>query len=93
LNPITNVGVSGRGKNGGWFGWAEDEQLVSLRQDFIKETDETKRKQIVEKIQKRAYDLVTYVPAGMFNVPYAYRDNVKGLLSGPGPVFWNVSKD
>jgi peptide/nickel transport system substrate-binding protein len=93
LNPITNVGVSGRGKNGGWFGWAEDEQLVNLRQDFIKETDETKRMQIVENIQKRAYDLVTYVPAGTFNVPYAYRDNVKGLLGGPGPVFWNVSKD
>lgn len=93
LNPITNVGVSGRGKNGGWFGWHEDEQLVKMREAFIKETDEAKRKQIVEDIQKRAYEVVTFVPAGKFNVPYAFRDNVKGLVNGPGPVFWNVSKD
>jgi peptide/nickel transport system substrate-binding protein len=93
LNPITNVGVNGRGKDGGWFGWHEDAELVKMRQDFIRETDEVKRKEIVTAIQKRAYDIVTFVPAGTFNVPYAFRDNVKGLVGGPGPVFWNVSKD
>lgn len=93
LNPITNVGVNGRGKDGGWFGWHEDARLVELRNAFIREPDEAKRKAIVEEIQTRAYDLVTFVPLGKFNAPYAFRDNVTGLVNGPGPVFWNVSKN
>lgn len=92
LNPITNAGVNGRGRDGGWFGWAEDAELVSMRNTFIREADDTKRKEIATAIQKRAYDVVSYIPTGKFNLPYAFRDNVKGLMNGPGPVFWNVSK-
>ena len=27
VNPIVNVSIGGRGKNGGWFGWAEDAKI------------------------------------------------------------------
>jgi peptide/nickel transport system substrate-binding protein len=27
LNPVVNASISGRGKNGGWFGWAEDPKI------------------------------------------------------------------
>ena len=30
-NPVANVSVGGRGKNGGWFGWAEDAKIEQLR--------------------------------------------------------------
>ena len=33
VNPVVNVPISGRGKNGGWFGWAEDRQDGKLMRD------------------------------------------------------------
>jgi peptide/nickel transport system substrate-binding protein len=32
MNPVVNVSVGGRGKNGGWFGWAENAKIEQLRQ-------------------------------------------------------------
>jgi peptide/nickel transport system substrate-binding protein len=92
LNPITNAGVNARGRDGGWFGWAQDSEIVAMREKFIREPDDTKRKELAIAIQKRAYEVVTYIPTGKFNQPYAFRDTLKGLVTGPGPVFWNVSK-
>jgi len=92
LNPIANLGVNGRGKAGGWFGWAEDAQIEKLRDDFARETDPAQQKTIAENVQKRAYELVTYIPTGQYTMPYAYRDSVSGILAGPVPVFWNVDK-
>ena len=92
LNPVANLGVNGRGKAGGWFGWAEDAEIERLRDAFARETDAAKQKQIAEDVQKRAYEIVTYIPTGQYTMPYAYRDSVSGILGGPVPVFWNVDK-
>ena len=92
LNPVANLGVNGRGKAGGWFGWAEDAEIEKLRDDFARETDAAKQKQIAENVQKRAYEIVTYIPTGQYTMPYAYRDSISGVLGGPVPVFWNVDK-
>ena len=27
INPIVNFSIGGQGKNGGWFGWAEDAKI------------------------------------------------------------------
>ena len=43
-------------------------------------------------VQKRAYELGTYYPTGQYTSPIAARTNVKGILSGPAPVFWNIEK-
>jgi peptide/nickel transport system substrate-binding protein len=93
LNPLTNVGVNARGKSGGWFGWPEDAEVEKLRDAFARELDPAKQKAIAEAIQKRAYELVMYVPLGQYTMPYAFRSNVTGILAGPVPVFWNVAKN
>src|SRR6202790_1054359 len=31
VNPIANFSIGGRGKNGGWFGWAEDAKIERLK--------------------------------------------------------------
>ena len=36
LNPVANVSIGGRGKKGGWFGWAEDAKVEELRDDFAR---------------------------------------------------------
>ena len=34
VNPVVNVSISGKGKNGAWFGWPEDAKLEALRDAF-----------------------------------------------------------
>jgi peptide/nickel transport system substrate-binding protein len=91
-NPIGNLGMNAKGKNGGWFGWAEDAEIEKMRDAFARETDPAKQKQIAADIQKRAYEVVMYVPTGQYAQPYAFRKNVSGVMPGPVPVFWNMEK-
>ena len=92
LNPVINLGVNARGKNGGWFGWPEDAEIEKLRDAYARETDPAKQKEIAIAIQKRVYDLVLYVPTGQYSQPYAYRSTISGIVAGPVPVFWNIEK-
>src|SRR6202030_2840961 len=36
MNPIANIQISGRGKNGGWFGWPNDPKVEALRDAFAR---------------------------------------------------------
>ncbi|GJD47829.1 Glutathione-binding protein GsiB [Methylobacterium crusticola] len=92
LNPIANVGVNGKGKVGGWFGWAEDPEIESLRDAYARETDAGKQKELAAAVQKRAYEMGFYFPTGQYTSPLAYRSAVTGVLDGPAPVFWNIEK-
>jgi peptide/nickel transport system substrate-binding protein len=92
-NPVANVSVGGRGKNGGWFGWAEDSRIEQLRDQFARASTPDEQKKIAAEIQKENYDKVIYVPLGQYLVPSAWRKSLTGVLDGPAtPVFWNVDK-
>src|SRR5262249_20731396 len=93
LNPIVHVTLSGRGKNGGWFGWPEDAKLEALRDAYARATSLDEQKKIAEQIQARVYDQVIYLPRGQYTIPSAWRKELTGVLDGPAaPYFWNVDK-
>lgn len=93
LNPVANVSISGKGKNGGWFGWFDDAKMEELRDKFARSTSLDEQKKIATDIQKLAYDQVAYIPLGQYTIPSAWRTSIKGVLDGPAtPVFWNVEK-
>ncbi len=93
LNPVASVSTSGKGKNGGWFGWPEDAKIEELRDKFARSTSPDEQKKLAEEIQKRVYDEVLYVPLGQFEQPSVWRKSLKGVLGGPAtPVFWNIEK-
>lgn len=92
MNPITNAGVRGLGKQGGFFGWTEDPEMEKLRDAYARETDAAKQKELAVAIQKRAYEMVMYVPLGEYFQQSAYRKEVSGLLQTPAFVLWNVEK-
>lgn len=93
LNPVANVSISGKGKNGGWFGWPDDPQMEALRDKFVRTTSPEEQKKIAEEIQARAYEQVTYIPLGQYTAPSVWRKSLKGVLDGPAtPVFWNIDK-
>jgi peptide/nickel transport system substrate-binding protein len=93
VNPVVNVSVGGRGTKGGWFGWAEDAKMESLRDAFARATSPDEQKKLAAEIQKQVYDEVIYIPLGQYTIPTAWRTSLSGVLDGPAtPVFWNVEK-
>ncbi|HLZ05638.1 MAG TPA: ABC transporter substrate-binding protein [Bradyrhizobium sp.] len=93
MNPIVNFPIGGRGKNGGWFGWAEDAKIEKLKDQFVRATSLDEQKKIAAEIQEEAYDQVIYVPLGQFQSPSAWRKSLTGVLDGPAtPIFWNIDK-
>jgi peptide/nickel transport system substrate-binding protein len=93
MNPIASFAVGGKGKNGGWFGWAEDAKIEQLKDKFARSSSPDEQKKIAAEIQQEAYDQVIYVPLGQFDQPSAWRKSLSGVLDGPAtPIFWNIDK-
>ena len=89
INPAVHFGVSGAGSRA-WFGWPDVPQLEKLITDWVRTTDQAKRKQIADEVQKVALSEVTYVPWGEWFQPTAFRRNVRDVLKFAAPIFWNV---
>ena len=94
MNPVVNFSIGGRGKNGGWFGWAEDRQDREAEGRSSRAPPRpTSRRRSPTEIQKEAYDQVIYVPLGQYLAPSAWRKSLTGVLDGPAtPIFWNIDK-
>jgi peptide/nickel transport system substrate-binding protein len=94
MNPIANLHISGRGKNGGWFGWPYDPKMEALRDAFARSSSPEEQKKIAAAIQNEAYEQVIYIPLGQFLTPSAWRKSLSGVLDGPAtPIFWNIEKE
>src|ERR1700722_11183060 len=92
-NPVSNSFVSGKGKNGGWFGWPDDPRMEALRDAFVRAPSPGEQKKIAADIQSEVYDQVLYAPLGQYLAPSAWRKSLTGVLGGPAtPVFWNIDK-
>ncbi len=89
INPAVHFGVSGAGPRA-WFGWPDVPRLEKLVTDWAGATDQTKRKQLADEIQKVTLSEVTYVPWGEWDQPTAFRRNVRDVLKFGSPIFWNV---
>jgi peptide/nickel transport system substrate-binding protein len=89
INPAVHFGVSGAGQRA-WFGWPDIPQLDRLVNDWVGATDQAKRKQVADEIQKVALSEVPYVPWGEWVQPTAFRKNVRDVLKFEAPIFWNV---
>jgi peptide/nickel transport system substrate-binding protein len=92
-NPIANAMLDTRGLASGWFGWGKDDKIIELRNQFMRETDEGKKKKLAEAIQVRAFEVATHAPLGEFDAPLAARKNVSGLFRQTGNFYWNLKKN
>ncbi len=89
INPAVNFGISGAGSSA-WVGWPDVPQLEKLITEWVQASDQSKRKQLADEVQKVALSEVTYVPYGEWTQPTALRKNVRDVLKFAAPVFWNV---
>ena len=91
LNPVM-AGFFNASCDKAMFGWPCDETIEKMRDQFSKETDPAKQKQIAVDLQKYWVDHPTHVNLGQWYSPIAMRNNVDGMMVAPVPVFWNMTK-
>ena len=91
LNPALHPLMRANGA-AAWFGWPEDAGMESLRDEWIATPDAAKQKDIAAQIERRAFEVVPYVPCGLVEQPMAYRTNLKGMVVSPVQFFWNMTK-
>ena len=92
LAPLVNAALAAPCDRSNYAGWPCDTEIEQLREAWAKTSDRSQRRTVVERLQRRAVELVPYAPVGQFSVPIAYRKNISGLLEVPLPVMWNVNK-
>ena len=92
-DPLGNAALDARGEKSGWLGWAHDEKLLGLREQYMRETDESKKKKLAEAVQVRAFEIGNHAPLGEYRQPAAMRKNVSGIVVGPGNFYWNIRKN
>jgi peptide/nickel transport system substrate-binding protein len=93
VNPVGLLQISGRGKNGGWFGWPENASIEAMRDAFSRTSSPEEQKKIAAEIQREVYAQVIYIPLGQYLTAAAWRKSLTGILGGPAtPVFWNIDK-
>jgi peptide/nickel transport system substrate-binding protein len=91
LNPIMAAGFNASCDKA-WFGWPCDDKMEELRNAFIA-ADPKDQPKVAEQIQIRAMEVVTHAHAGQWYRPSAWRsDKIAGVVHGPAPFFWNISK-
>ena len=92
FNPLVNNMVNGKGPDGGWFGWPDVPKLEELRISYATAPTLDEQKDLAAEIQKIAYDEGVYAPIGQYFVPTAWSNSIEGVLDGPVPFFWNITK-
>jgi peptide/nickel transport system substrate-binding protein len=93
VNPVVNILINAKGKNGAWFGWPEDARMEAMRDAFVRSSSREEQRKIAAEIQSEVYDQVIYIPLGQWRGVGAWRKSLSGVLEGPAtPVFWNIDK-
>ncbi|MBX6369150.1 MAG: ABC transporter substrate-binding protein [Rhodospirillales bacterium] len=92
MNPIAAAGFA-TNCDKAWFGWPCDEKMEQLRDQYARETDPAKQKQLAAEIQARAMEIGTHINVGQWYQAAAMRKGViDNMLVAPAPVFWNMTK-
>jgi peptide/nickel transport system substrate-binding protein len=91
MDPSQNQALRANGDKA-WFGWPTDPELESLRARWLVAPTQEEQRTIAVQIQKRAYEVVPYVPLGRYTNYTALRRNLKGMIISPMLLMYNVEK-
>ena len=92
-SPIANPTTDTRGEKSTWFGWATDDKLVELRNEFMRATDDGVKKKLADQMHARMFEVGTHVNLGEYDQPMAARKNISGFFVTNGNIYWNIKKD
>ena len=90
-NPALHAPLRAHGANA-WPGWPTDQEIETLRTQFLAAPNADAQRELAIRIQRRAFEVVPYLAVGQMSQPTAFRRTLQGIVAGPLPVFWNVRK-
>jgi peptide/nickel transport system substrate-binding protein len=75
-----------------WFGWPNIPQVETEVAAWYDARTLEEEKAAMRRLNRAAFDNVVYAPLGFFMLYQAWRKNLTGIVQGPLPFFWGVSK-
>ncbi|MVW71324.1 MULTISPECIES: ABC transporter substrate-binding protein [unclassified Bordetella] len=90
-DPLSFMGVAANGTKA-WFGWPDVPEIEKRRAEFARTNDPATLKRLANEIQELVIDEGVIVPLGQFSNLNATGKQIKGVINGPVPVFWNLEK-
>jgi peptide/nickel transport system substrate-binding protein len=90
MDPTANA-IRANGEEA-WFGWPNSPQVEAEVSAWLNAKTADDEQAIARRLNRAALDHVVYAPLGFFVRHQAWRRNVTGIVPGPLPFFWGVSK-
>jgi peptide/nickel transport system substrate-binding protein len=90
-NPASYLGLRAHGEQA-WFGWPNDPAIEEGRNRWFAASTAGEEREACEAINRAAMVSLPFVPTGFYRAYQAWRGNVNGIVAGPLPWFWGVSK-
>jgi peptide/nickel transport system substrate-binding protein len=91
INPAAYTAIRANGEKA-WFGWPDSPAVESEINAWFDAKSLAEEKAAMRKLNKAALEYVVYAPTGFFLSYQAWRKNVSGIVKGPLPFIWGVSK-
>ena len=91
INPAAYTAIRANGDKA-WFGWPDSPAVEKDIVEWFDAKTLDEEKAAMKKLNKDALDFVVYAPTGFFLSYQAWRKNVSGVVKGPLPFAWGVSK-
>ena len=91
INPAAYTAIRANGDKA-WFGWPDAPEVEKDIVTWFDAKNLDEEKAAMKKLNKDALDYVVYAPTGFFLSYQAWRKNVTGVVKGPLPFAWGVSK-
>jgi peptide/nickel transport system substrate-binding protein len=90
-DPSSYTAIRGTGDKA-WFGWPTSPKAEAAIESWYDAASREEEKAAIRRLNRAAFEDVIYAPAGFFLQYQAWRRNVSGIVKGPLPFFWGVSK-
>ncbi|SDN39435.1 ABC transporter substrate-binding protein [Ensifer sp. YR511] len=74
-----------------WYGWPKDDKIEALRAAWIDAPTTEDQRKAIDDIQVQYYASVPQIYTGQFYQASAWRSQIKGVLKGSYPVYWNLT--
>jgi peptide/nickel transport system substrate-binding protein len=91
MNPAPYFAIRGNADKA-WFGWPDVPAVEAEVTAWFDARTLEQEQAAIRRLNKAALDNVVYAPTGFFLQYQAWRRNVSGIVKGPLPFFWGVSK-
>jgi peptide/nickel transport system substrate-binding protein len=91
INPVLYNAVRANG-DGAWFGWPNVPAVEAEVPNWLAASSLEQERAAIGRLNRAAVENVVYCPTGFFLGYQAWRRNVSGIVKGPIPFPWGVSK-